>query len=1209
MSSASQTSPLRNLFRFLILLIIVIYLALISYLWHQALEKTHDDLNYVNSFLVKAVQSTLKDHELILRGMGTELVSDGALLDPEKGRALIERMNNIDPGMVGFGLARPDGQLVLVSGLKKGSPLPNLVNNPLSKKSFADAISSGHLRMGRAYYFKPLGDWVVPIRVPIYDNKGGLVAVMTAGYAIANATTAWSNVSLLPGIKVALLANDGYPRYLQPLPAGPREQVLKDVFETPVADTTIGKIRSLKDRHAYFELDIPRSGGMNYVMYTGIPEYGLHTGAFIARSFVIKHWLQQLLIPSALMFLILISGVFVYSNTLNQQSMSNRAISQLSAWQQAVLDGADYSIISTDVNGKIVSFNKTAERLLGYRADEMIGKQTPEIIHDVDEVRQRASELSAEIGSRVEPGFDVFVAKARMGQVEEREWTYIRKDGTRFPVRLSVTPLTTSDGAIIGFMGIADDLSQQKIIQATLRDSVARYKTLFEHAGDAIFMMQDERFIDCNPATLKMFGCTRDQIVGETPIRFSPEYQPDGRASRDKAIEKINAAYAGRTQSFEWRHIRYDGTPFDAEVTLNVMYIGGDPHLLATVRDVSARKQSENDLRLSRQALIKHNENLRLINLVSNRLHGTLNLDDILHETMQALLGMSNTPNIAIYLLHPEDQQTLTLAAHHGFPSELIKTGAVLPVGESLSGLALFKARVLVTTEIVNDPRLNPGVRKGLTAIGANTGIVIPLFYQKQPLGSINLVYDTAHIFDQSEKETLASLGNTVALAIANARHIENLAYQARHDSLTQLPNRIMLHESIKRHLDTHNKADTPVSLMLLDLDRFKEINDTLGHQIGDRVLAMVGERIQAFCADTGAITSRLGGDEFAIALLENGSPGNTRMLAEQIRRTLQEPFLVEGIELSLGASIGIAYLPRDGNDSHDLLRAADVAMYHAKKRGSGITEYDSHFDDYSTERLTLAHELAQAVSQNQLVLHYQPKFDLATSAVTGFEALVRWQHPRLGLLLPDSFIHLAEVSEVIHPFTRKIMEQAVSDKQKLHALGFHQPVAINLSAINLGDSRFLGSLQAAIKEHGLEAGEIELELTETALMHEGDNALKLLNRFNNMGINIAIDDFGTGYSSLSYLRRLPIKSLKIDRSFVVDMRHNQQDSKIVRSTIDLAHNLDLLVVAEGVEDDETMAMLREMGCDQAQGYNYCRPRPYSELIDWLTQSKRATGS
>jgi len=242
-------------------------------------------------------------------------------------------------------------------------------------------------------------------------------------------------------------------------------------------------------------------------------------------------------------------------------------------------------------------------------------------------------------------------------------------------------------------------------------------------------------------------------------------------------------------------------------------------------------------------------------------------------------------------------------------------------------------------------------------------------------------------------------------------------------------------------------------------------------------------------------------------------------------------------------------------------------------------------------------------------VLHYQPKFDLATSAVTGFEALVRWQHPRLGLLLPDSFIHLAEVSEVIHPFTRKIMEQAVSDKQKLHALGFHQPVAINLSAINLGDSRFLGSLQAAIKEHGLEAGEIELELTETALMHEGDNALKLLNRFNNMGINIAIDDFGTGYSSLSYLRRLPIKSLKIDRSFVVDMRHNQQDSKIVRSTIDLAHNLDLLVVAEGVEDDETMAMLREMGCDQAQGYNYCRPRPYSELIDWLTQSKRATGS
>ena len=1206
MVSKSQTYPLRNLFRFLMLLLLAAYVGLVIYLWHNTLSKTRDDLSYTNSFLVQAVRTTLKEHELILRGMGSELLAVGALDNPDKGRKFINRMKKIDPGIVGFGLARPDGQLVLVSGIGKGPHLPNLAKSLESRDSFREALASNHLRTGRAYFFKPLDDWVVPIRVTIRDDSGKVQAVMAAGYAIENATTAWSNVTLLPQVKIALVGNDGYVRYGQPLPPGPKYQVLQKLFGVPIDGKVNQQLKTIKTDKAFLEMYLPNSGGNNYVDYAKIPEYGLQAGAFVSRSVVITHWLKSALVPTALMFLILVSGLLAYQRAVQQQTRSNSEISQLSAWQQAVLDGADYSIISTDTYGKIVSFNKTAQQMLGYRAEEVIGKQTPALFHDPKEIQQRAKELSEELGKPIDPGIEVFILKARQGQVEEREWTFIHKDGHHIPVRLSITPLQTDDGTVIGFMGIADDLSEHKTIQANLRDSQARYRTLFERAGDAIFLMKNEHFIDCNPATLKMFGCTRNQIVGETPMRYSPELQPDGRLSTEKAMEKINAAYAGKTQFFEWRHIQYDGTPFEAEVTLNVVEIADEPHLLATVRDVSARKRNEAELERSRQALIQNNENLRLINQLSQRLHISLQLDDILHETIQALLGLSHTPNVAIYLIEAENDSQLELVASHGFANNLITLGKTLPIQDSLTGKALNENRIIATSEIIDDDRLYPSVRKALTNMGAQSGIIIPLYYQGQPLGSINLIYDYNHDFDQIVKETLISLGNTVALAIANARHVENLAYQARHDSLTHLPNRLSLHETVHNAISELNGSRGHVVLMLLDLDRFKEINDTLGHQIGDRVLTNVGARLKKFCAEYSAQAARLGGDEFAIALRQHDSSDSAIKLADKILAALHQPFEVEGIELILGASIGVAYYPKHGTNSHALLRAADVAMYHAKKHSAGIMVYDRDFDDYSTERLTLANELVQAVKQEQLVLHYQPKIDLSSGDVIGFEALVRWQHPRLDLLYPNAFIHLAEMSEVIHPFTRAVIDLAIQDKQQLHDRDYHQPVAINLSAINLTDMRCFDTLKQALHDHKLPSSEIELELTETALMHEGEHALNQLRRFNEMGINIAIDDFGTGYSSLSYLRRLPIKALKIDQSFVKDMLFNHQDSTIVRSTIDLAHNLELLVIAEGVENEEILSLLREMGCDQAQGYGICHPLPFNQLLNWLAGNKPA---
>ena len=290
---------------------------------------------------------------------------------------------------------------------------------------------------------------------------------------------------------------------------------------------------------------------------------------------------------------------------VTERNRAEEQVNNLTDWQQTLLDSADYGIISTDAEGVIVSFNAAAQRMLGYLPEDLIGKHSPGIFHDPDEVAQRAAELSSELGRTVLPGFEVFVAKTRMGHAEEREWTYINKNGSRLPVRLSVTALHGSRGEITGYMGIAADLTERKLAQSRLRDSDSRYRTLFESAGDSIFLMEGERFVDCNPATLKMFGCSREQIIGEPPYRFSPELQPDGSPSKQKALEKITEAFKGGAPTFEWQHCRYDGTPFDAEVSLNTVEIGEKTCLLAFVRDITERKRaelevlkSENKLRL-----------------------------------------------------------------------------------------------------------------------------------------------------------------------------------------------------------------------------------------------------------------------------------------------------------------------------------------------------------------------------------------------------------------------------------------------------------------------------------------------------------------------------------------------------------------------------------------------------------------------------------
>lgn len=742
------------------------------------------------------------------------------------------------------------------------------------------------------------------------------------------------------------------------------------------------------------------------------------------------------------------------------------------------------------------------------------------------------------------------------------------------------------------------DAGDNAAARESLRDSDARYHSLFEGTGDSIFLMRGEMFVDCNPATLKMFGCTREQIVGQPPYRYSPEFQPDGRRSDEKAIEKITAAFGGATQNFEWLHCQFDGTCFDAEVTLNVVEIAGEPHLMATVRDHSERKRAEAELAQSRRELLERNDSLRLINRLSTQLHGSLETDDILAITIAALRGMASSPHVAISLLEQGSEQ-LQIVASEGVPA-LAPVGPAGALAGAMHALALSERRLYLGADLAAEPGLPAAAARELGVAGIRAGVALPLLYRDIPLGSISLLYAQAREFNQIELDSFTAIANTVALALASARHVDGLEYLAHHDSLTGLPNRMFLHREFAHMLEGRDPSRPGAALLLLDLDRFKEINDTLGHHIGDLLLEQIGPRLRSVLGGRPGVLCRLGGDEFALLLPELDELAPARELAQRMLAALREPFLIDAMQLLMDASMGIAFYPLDGDDSHALLRSADVAMYEAKRKGGGIAIYDRSLDQNSPERLGMIADLNQAIRDRQLVLHYQPKLDLRTGRNAGFEALVRWHHPRLGLLKPDSFLALAELSETIHPLTDLVLELATAQLRDWRAAGICSSIAVNLSARNLIDDRCLLTIRSLMQEYGLEPGALEVEITETALMHDPEQAAARLDRIAALGVKISIDDYGTGYSSLGYLHRLPINALKIDRLFVTNMRSGIHDAIIVRSTIALAHSLGLVVVAEGVEDAETQQLLGEMGCDQIQGYHLSVPLPPEQLAPFI---------
>jgi len=418
----------------------------------------------------------------------------------------------------------------------------------------------------------------------------------------------------------------------------------------------------------------------------------------------------------------------------------------------------------------------------------------------------------------------------------------------------------------------------------------------------------------------------------------------------------------------------------------------------------------------------------------------------------------------------------------------------------------------------------------------------------------------------------------------------EALEYMAMHDALTDLPNRALFYDRVYQGILNAEHSHSAAAIMLMDLNQFKVINDTLGHHIGDRILKEVAKRVLK-AVKTYDTVARMGGDEYLV-LLQDVDEEQTMLIAKRLIEVIKTPFSIDSHQFDIGVSIGIAMYPQHGDDPDMLIKRADVAMYSAKGLTEHIAVYDPDLDDYSVGQLELLGEIRSALDQEQeqFVVHYQPRINLNNMSICGAEALIRWQHPQQGMLFPDTFIPLLEETGHITILTRWILAKALAQLQNWLRIDPDFVMSINISTRDLCDQSLVDHIDSLLTEHEIHPRHIMLELTESSLMQYSRYTQSTLEQLEKIGIRLAIDDYGTGYSSLQYLKQLPVSELKIDKSFVMDMLEDENDAVIVKSTIDLAHNLGLEVVAEGVENEEVSDFLKILNCSQAQGYYFSRP-------------------
>ena len=691
---------------------------------------------------------------------------------------------------------------------------------------------------------------------------------------------------------------------------------------------------------------------------------------------------------------------------------------------------------------------------------------------------------------------------------------------------------------------------------SSLRETESRFRKLFEQSNDAVFIMRGPLVLDCNRRAEQLYGLPRDKLIGTTPMLMSPATQPDGRASMEALRKTVEKAQAGHLVIFEWRNYHLDGSPFDVEVNLGTIDLDGEACLQAIVRDITERKLAEQE-RFNNEAQLRALYELDLVGLtITSPEKGWLRINDSLCRMLEFSEDELRRMTWA-QLTHPDD-----LAADVEQFNRL--------VANEIEGYSLEKRFISRTGKIIPTRLVVRCVRKG----------------------GGELDYVTAMVEDISERKAAES-------------EIQHLAFS---DPLTGLPNRRLLQERLPKALAASARNGRRAALMIIDLDNFKTLNDTLGHDTGDLLLIQVAERLN-LCVREGDTVARVGGDEFVVMLEDLSgnaleAAAQAGAVAEKILTTLNHTYQLGSYQYHGTPSIGINLFGRGEQIIDDLFKQADLAMYQAKAAGRNTMQFfDPEMQTLVTSRAAIEVDLRGALRQNQLVLHYQPQM-IGTTVLTGAEALVRWQHPQKGLLYPGDFISVAEETGLILKLGHWVLETACRQLATWagHPDTAHLSIAVNVSAKQLHQADFADQVLQVLDWTGAKSHRLKLELTESLLVTDIENTINKMNALKAQGVGFSLDDFGTGYSSLSYLKRLPLDQLKIDQGFVRDILIDANDAAIAKMIIALAESLGLGVIAEGVETTEQKDFLAHLGCHAYQGYLFSRPLSIEAFNDFVGQ-------
>ena len=1049
-------------------------------------------------------------------------------------------------------------------------------------RAFGELVASGPIALVQSPARYP----GVAMRLPVYrrgaamdtvaQRRAGFTGVISASFVVIDVMRGLFSESLLAQIHVRIhdagsVSADGDEE-------SPSEKNLmfdsnRLLVERSMSASTVDTAQTMLTETS--SLDI---GGRRWNLYfTARPGFGS----------VVEHWLPWVVLISGFAISLLLAGLVRSLQTSRVRAIvwADRVTADLRASEtrlteeqnrmRGLIEAIPNPIFFKSTDGRYLGVNKAWETLFGQSRILFIGKTVQDLFPHKPEIAARLEAMDQELWRS--PGSQVHETTITTGNGENRDVVYYK------------ATYTHPGGGIAGMVGMIVDVTERKATEQ-------RYRVLFDNAAVGITTVDLRGVItEVNQRFLDMLGYSREELIGRNvaDITLSDDRQ-HGLNSANEAMHGAAAVIV------EQRFLCQDRRTLWVRCTISAIpgKDGKPDYLVNVVEDIADRKQEE--LRRTME------------HAVTRALAGADGLIELFPVVIRDICHNMGW-EFGVAWVWDREAQGLKFCASWGADAPEVREfvedsmrRTIKPQAGEQQGLV---RRTYASGEAVwlNDVTPAQGFRRAhlIWNAGLHGAFAFPLLRGTEVVGVMEFYHRGAREPEKALIGTARSIGRQVGQYMGRREAEEALKFVAGHDGLTKLPNRMMFNQRLEHALAQAQRGGSRLAVLFIDLDRFKVINDTLGHEAGDALLCEVAARLQGQlrAADT---VARLGGDEFVVLLENIADSVFIGSLARKLIEMLSASFTLAGGEYNVTASIGVSTFPDDGGDVQTLLKHADIAMYRSKEQGRNTFQfYSAQMNMHSVERLTLESALRRALDRGELLLHYQPILDLRTRRVTGMEALVRWQHPDSGLVPPSQFIAIAEETGLIVPIGAWVLDMACATQCTWDGLGLPRvTMSVNLSPRQFMYGDLTKDMIRLLAKPGYDADRLKLEITEGMVMHNPERAVLLIRQLKDMGLHIAIDDFGTGYSSLAYLRRFPIDTLKIDRSFVLDTPADAGAVAITQAIIAMAHNLDLDVTAEGVETAEQFEFLLQHGCDQIQGYYFSPPLSAADAAALLHRQK-----